>query len=153
MDFPGGRYLNGEEVAQAIVGRLKKVGITVKMTKFEYGSFVARWKQKKFKDMAYLGSLNAMADPDQVLSSRIMTGGPYGYYANPQVDELIKKARIATGKERAEIYSDIQKIMKRECPVVALYQKADVYGINKEFIDWAPIYNQIIYADTVKVIH
>ena len=52
FDFPTGHYNKGDEVAQAIMGQLAEVGIRLKMLRYEWGSFVKRWRTKKFSPIA-----------------------------------------------------------------------------------------------------
>ncbi len=153
FDVPSGRYLKGEEVAQAVAGQLQKVGINAKIQKYEWGGYVKRWRARKFSPLALIGAGDEMLDCDGLLTSRLITDANYGgFYSSPQLDELIFKGRkTMDAQERLKIYSEAQKIIMEDCPILVLYQQPNIYGASRR-IEWKSTIDEKIYIDTIKVI-
>jgi ABC-type oligopeptide transport system substrate-binding subunit len=72
--------------------------------------------------MFYLGWCADYFDPQNWLSTVFKTGGISAGrigYSNPQFDELVTKADVtAQGPEREKLYSDAQKLLIEDAPVV-----------------------------------
>jgi len=153
FDVPSGRYLNAEEVAQAIAGQLAQIGIKAKIQKHEWGGYVKRWRAHKFSPLALIGAGDEMLDCDQLLTSRLITNANYGgFYSNPRMDELILMGRKTVNtKEREEIYKEVQRIIKEDCPILPLYQQPNIYGMRSN-IEFKPVIDEMILADTIKIL-
>ena len=151
FDVPSGRYLKGEEVAQAVAGQLAKVGIIAKIQQFEWGGYVKRWRARKLSPLAFIGAGDIMLDCDQLLTSRLISNANYGgFYSSPKMDELILKGRKTMDQEeRLKIYSEAQKLIKEDCPILPLYQMPQIYGISTR-ITWEPLPTETIPIDTIK---
>ena len=153
LEFPSGRYLKGEEVAEVIIAQLSEVGITARLQKFEWGTYVKRWRARNFGGLAFIGAGDIMLDADQLLTSRLISDASYGgFYKNPRMDELILQGRKTLNqKERLKIYQEVQEIIREDCPILPLYQQPSIYGVSKR-IEWKPNISEEIYVDTVKVV-
>jgi peptide/nickel transport system substrate-binding protein len=150
FDHPSGRYLKGEEVAETVIGQLARVGVTAKIQKLEWGTYVKRWRARKLSPLALIGAGDMMLDNDQLLTSRLISDANYGgFYSNPRMDELILKGRkTMNAEERLKIYSEAQKLIKEDCPILPLYQQPNIYGISKR-IEWTPVATEVINVDTI----
>jgi peptide/nickel transport system substrate-binding protein len=111
-------------MATAIQGYLKDVGITVNITKMEWGSFLAEINQggRDVHDMWALSWMTGTGDSDLPLynllhSDSFPPGFNSGYYKNAKVDELVTKARsISDPKEREKLYLEASKLISEDAP-------------------------------------
>ena len=102
-----------------------KVGIKVEIEPTDVGGWVSRVGNWDF-DMAANGVFQygdpAIGVARTYISSNIKKGLMFtntSQYSNPRVDELFAKAAAApTDDERAALYSEIQKILVEDVPVV-----------------------------------
>jgi peptide/nickel transport system substrate-binding protein len=152
FDVPSGRYLKGEEVAQAVAGQLARVGVIAKIQQFEWGGYVKRWRTRKLSPLAFIGAGDIMLDCDQLLTSRLISNATYGgFYTSEKMDELILRGRKTMDQEkRLMIYSEAQELIKEDCPILPLYQQPNIYGISKR-IEWKPPVDEHIYIDRIDI--
>ncbi|WP_019172601.1 ABC transporter substrate-binding protein [Pseudaminobacter salicylatoxidans] len=120
----GSGMLDPITMGAAIQADLQAVGFKVKIETYEWNTFLGRVNPglEGKADMAEMAWMTN--DPDTVpyltLRSDAMPdkgGFNSGYYSNPQVDELLEKARISTDQaERGKLYGQIQKIVHDDAP-------------------------------------
>ena len=134
---PGGRYLNDKEVAEAVVGDLRKVGINASVRTYEWGTYM---NQLMYAHKAYpayiLGWGNTNFDAAGTLLQLLRTGQVLSSYTNPKLDALIDEGQMTMDKKkRQKIYSDACKLIKEEAAWAFSYQQIDIYGVN-ERVNW-----------------
>ncbi|PWJ86564.1 peptide/nickel transport system substrate-binding protein [Pseudaminobacter salicylatoxidans] len=120
----GSGMLDPITMGAAIQADLQAVGFKVKIETYEWNTFLGRVNPglEAKADMAEMAWMTN--DPDTVpyLTLRSdampdMGGFNSGYYSNPQVDELLEKARTSTDQaERGKLYGQIQKIVHDDAP-------------------------------------
>src|SRR5205823_5499171 len=87
--------------------------------------------------VAFIG-MSTFPDADPMLSIHT-TGNVYSYYANPDLDAILKQARTTTDTaKRLQFYKQASEILHDDPPGVMLYQQVDLYGINKRVQNWKP---------------
>ena len=137
FQYPNNRYSFGVEVAQAVAGYLKDVGINVKLEGMEYSAFFPLWTGNKLNSIHMFAYGPSIMDADLPLGSVFVTGS-HGYWNNPEVDALIAKQRAQTDtKERLATISTIWKMAQEDVPNSILYNEIQAYGVNKE-VQWSP---------------
>ena len=81
-------------------------------------------------------------DPDNFLATFMGSNGVYGKYMdykNPEVDELIVKARYELDPEkRKEMYYRIQDFWYEDAPGIVLYQKVDHFAYRSNIDGFVP---------------
>lgn len=128
-----GGYLNDYEVAQAIAGQLREVGVEVNLQPpTDFASFISFiWLPLDARatdmDLLMIGSGSVFLDGgNALLNYDSMSLPPNGYngalYENPEFDEL----RLMADQEpdearRAELLCDAQKILVEDAPAIWLY--------------------------------
>ncbi|MEN9773293.1 MAG: Heme-binding protein precursor [Pseudomonadota bacterium] len=108
LDCPNNRYVNDEEVCQAVVGMWAKLGVKVRLNAMPFGPFIA--KIQNFDSSAYLlGWGVATYDAQYSLQSLVRTrsGGPDGNFnlakvSNAQVDKLVDAMAVETDKAKRD---------------------------------------------------
>ncbi len=157
---PTGRYVQDIQVANAVAGYLRDVGLKVEgPATAEWPTYLATYvnvppAQSK-TDLHLLGWAPAILDAqqqfEQFYSARIPPAGlQTSYYKNPQVDTLIEKANSGTDpSQRQKDYCDAAKIVWKDAPWIFLYNQkfpivtsAKVTGVgglpNEKFVTtWA----------------
>ncbi len=136
LNSPNGRYLNDKEVAEAVVGDLRKIGINANVRIHEWGSYMTMQYDHKVNPSYLLGWGNTSFDADYTISPLMRTGQRLSNYSNPKLDALIDQgATIMDPKKRQKIYSEAMKLIHEDVPWAWTYQQVDIYGVN-ERLNW-----------------
>lgn len=133
---PNGRYLNDKEVAEAVVGDLRKVGINASIKVHEWGTYINMLYAIKGNPAHILGWGGATFDADGTFFPLMRTKQVLSHFSNASMDSLIDQGRSIMGQEkRQKIYSDACKIFQEEVPWAFVYQQIDIYGVS-ERVEW-----------------
>lgn len=128
---PTGRYLMDRQVAEAVQGQLKEVGIKAEIKAPDWGTLTALLDKYTEIPMFLMGKGSPTGDLDLTLNLTIKTGGRMNHfsYSNPKVDKLIEQQQgITDPKKRFQVLYEIQKIIYEECPAVVLFYEDQVFG-------------------------
>ncbi|MDQ6833406.1 MAG: ABC transporter substrate-binding protein [Chloroflexota bacterium] len=107
------------QLAQLMKDQLAKAGITMNLVQIDFPTLNADQQAGKFQ--ATLSGWSGRIDPDGNTYSFLHTGGSFNdeKYSNPQVDDLLDKARAATEQaQRKDLYQQMQKLAIEEAPLV-----------------------------------
>lgn len=107
---------------QMLKQQLRNIGIEVQLIAQESGVFFEALGNKDF-DLTVVGWVG-FVDPDEWMYDLFHSTGKWNQqaYANPRVDALLEEGRrTADRAERQRIYSDAQRIVADEAPMVFLY--------------------------------
>ncbi len=139
MDCPNDRYVNDEDICQAVVAMLSRIGIKI--------SLLAQTKTKFFTKINYpaydtpffmLGWTPATYDAHNMLVSLMHTRTPggggaglvnIGGYSNKTLDDLIDKIQVETDKTKRDgLVAQALTIVKDDVPTIPLHQQAVVWA-------------------------
>lgn len=136
INSPMGRYLNDKEMAEAVAGDLRKIGLNATVKTHEWGTYMDRMYNHNNAPAYILGWGNTSFDGDFTIAPLMRTGKVLGNVSFPKLDELIDQG-ISTmdKKKRQKIYSDAAKVIREEVPWAWTYQQVDIYGVN-ERVNW-----------------
>jgi peptide/nickel transport system substrate-binding protein len=122
----GSGMLDPVAMGTAIQADLEAVGFDVKIETYEWNTFLGEVNPglEGKADMAEMAWMTN--DPDTLPFLALRTaawpdqgGFNSGYYSNPEVDELLEAARVATDQdERARLYKEMQAIVQEDAPWV-----------------------------------
>ncbi|MDF0601883.1 ABC transporter substrate-binding protein [Psychromarinibacter sp. C21-152] len=122
----GSGMLDPVAMGTAIQADLEAVGFDVTIETYEWNTFLGEVNPglEGKADMAEMAWMTN--DPDTLPYLALRTdawpsegGFNSGYYSNPEVDELLEKARVSTSQEeRAELYKEMQEIVQEDAPWV-----------------------------------
>jgi peptide/nickel transport system substrate-binding protein len=136
FNSPNGRFILDKEIAEAIAGMFRAVGIETEMKVHEWGSYVQIMNALKLEDIGFIGWGNTLSDADGTFTP-LFTPGPFSYYNNPALTEKIAKARTTMDeKARLRLYKDIEKELFDEAAVTYLYEQVDHYGVSRSVKDF-----------------
>ena len=128
--------MNDKEVAEAVVGDLRKVGINARVKIHEWGSYMTMTYAHKAGPSYLLGWGGATFDADATLFPMMRTGQVLSHYSNPKLDAMIEEARSTMNKAKRQIiYSEAARLVKEDVPWAFSYQQMDIYGVN-ERVNW-----------------
>jgi peptide/nickel transport system substrate-binding protein len=117
-----------EPIGLILQQELAEVGIEVELQQLAYPTMREHLNTGDF-DIAIGNWTPDYADPSMFMnfwfdSSRHGLPGDRAFYTNEKVDDLIRKAAVATTQaEREELYDQAQKIVVEEAPYVLLLQR------------------------------
>lgn len=126
------------DIANLIAEQLRKIGISVTVTPYEWGTF--------FKDIAngsfqlYSLSWVGVSEPDIYYniyhSSQIPpVGQNRNRYINKEIDRLTEEGRVEVDREkRREIYAKIQRIVSGELPYIPLWYTDNILARRKNVV-------------------
>lgn len=122
----GSGMLDPVAMGTAIQADLQAVGMKVRIETYEWNTFLGKVNPglEGKADMAEMAWMTN--DPDTLPYLALRTeafpdkgGFNSGYYSNPQVDELLNRAREVTDQaERAKLYKQMQQIVHDDAPWV-----------------------------------
>ena len=110
LDCPNNRYVNDEEVCQAVINMWAKAGIKAKLNAMNFGPFIA--KVQNFDSSAYmLGWGVANYDAQYSLQSLVMTrtqgaDGSFNFSktSNTKLDSLVESMKGETDKNKRDAF-------------------------------------------------
>jgi len=136
LNSPSGRYLNDKEVAEAVVGDLRKIGINATIRVHEWGTYMSMLYGRNGSPAHLLGWGGATFDADGTFFPLMRTNQVLSHFTHLPLDALIDRGRsIMDKKERQKIYAEACKIFKEEAIWAFAYQQMDIYGVN-ERVNW-----------------
>jgi peptide/nickel transport system substrate-binding protein len=142
MECPNDRYVNDEQICQAVVSMLAKIGVKVKLNAQPKAKYFAKVLAPGGydNDFSLLGWTPSSFDSWNVFVSlatcRDATGkgGPFnlGGYCNPKVDELAKQIVVETDvAKRNQMIHDAYKILLDDTSHIPLHQQSLAWGKRK----------------------
>ena len=138
LHSPSGRYLNDKEVAEAVVGDLRKVGINATVKIHEWGTYLSMLYGIKGYPAHLLGWGGGTLDADGTFFPLLRTNQVLSHFSNASLDSLIEQARsVMSQDKRRKIYSEACKVFQEEVPWAFVYQQVDIYGVS-ERVEWKP---------------
>jgi peptide/nickel transport system substrate-binding protein len=138
MDCPNDRYVNDEQICQAVAAMLSRIGIKVNLLSQTKTKFFTKINSPAYDTPFYmLGWTPATYDAHNMLISLLHTRGANGAglindggYSNPKLDALIDEIQVETDKaKRDALIHDAQVIVKDDIPTIPLHQQAVVWAM------------------------
>ena len=154
FDAPNDRYMNDEQIAQAVAGYLEKVGIKVNLNLMPKANFFSYIKPLENKSMFLMtGWSDASGDGLSLMHDMLYydreagNGGVNrGHYSNAQVDALIDQAFTEMDDtKRGELVAEADKIAREDYAYIPLHFEQDTYAI-KDTLNYTPRMNKYVYA-------
>ena len=140
MDCPNNRYVNDEEICQAIASMLAKSGIRIKLNAMPFATYIPKilkndtslymlgWGVSTFDALYSLQALQRSVDP------KGGADGSYnlGRYSNAKVDALIDQIKIETDQaKRDAAIRDVYKILNDEVAYLPIHHQIRPWAMKK----------------------
>ena len=132
-----GRYQKDRETAQAIASQMAKAGIKTNIKTPEYAIYEEDFNNGKYG--MYMFGRGSITDPEAFYIRYFRSGrGKRLSYKNPDFDRIFdQQSETFDSAKREEMLRQLGKILHEDCPVIPLYNTADVYAVRREVI-WKP---------------
>ncbi|MCD6581114.1 MAG: ABC transporter substrate-binding protein [Desulfuromusa sp.] len=154
MDAPNNRYINDEQIAQAVASDLAKVKIKVKVNAMPKSAYFPKVNSSD-SSFIMLGWSNSDGDASSFLDACVHTYdqdkgyGRYngGRYSNPEVDRLIEESDVTIDQvKRLELMKKAQKIaLVDDQNIIPLHYQVDLYAFNNK-INFKPRIDSHLYV-------
>jgi peptide/nickel transport system substrate-binding protein len=146
MMVPHGRYLLGEDIAQAVAGYLGKVGVNVKVDIVDFGVFAKATQTRQIPAAFFAGWGESFFNPIDEAQVAIQCGTTgFSWFCNKGVDSLITKAATTLNpKKQDAVIVRFQQAIQKDPPFIYLFAYKDIYGISKRLV-WTPRTDETIY--------
>jgi peptide/nickel transport system substrate-binding protein len=140
MDCPNDRYVNDEQICQAVAAMLARIGVTVDLNAqpktqyfakvlasggYDTSFYLLGWTPGSFDSWNVIYNLNACRNEDG------SEGGPFnlGGYCNPEVDALAEQILVENDPEtRNDLIEEAFRIMHSEVSHIPLHQQGLAWG-------------------------
>jgi len=134
---PNNRYVNDEQIAQAVAQMLARVGLRVRVATFPINVYLSKGRNGEFAvAMLGWGSFSG----DLALRSLVATPNPgkgfgafnWSGYLNPRLDQLIERAFASVDDKRREgLAREAMRLAMRDCAVVPLHHQVATWALRR----------------------
>ncbi len=117
--------IGGAKLGEAVQSYLAKIGVNVKITQFEWGAYLAKYRRTPWEGFAIAGWSGDNGDPDNFLGDLFEWGvgsdkpriNDTSRHHNPEFDKLMEQGRETTDQaKRAQIYEQANRILHDDAP-------------------------------------
>lgn len=139
---PTGRYIRDVEIAAAIQGLVRRIGVDLELQTMDwatYVSFVRKPLAETTMQMHMLGWGTVTGDADYGLHQLFHSASwppvffNTAFYKNPQVDSLLDRARTTFDQsERNRLYREAMEIIMDDAPWIFLHNESQVTAYRAE---------------------
>jgi peptide/nickel transport system substrate-binding protein len=140
LDCPNNRYINDEQICQAIVAMWARIGVRAQLNAMPLGPFFQKI-QREDSSIYLLGwgvpTLDALYSFQSLLRSR--DGGQgngiwnYGRYSNPRMDALIDIMVNQSGDARNAAIREALRIYREDVPHIPLHHQMIPWAMRSNF--------------------
>jgi peptide/nickel transport system substrate-binding protein len=134
------------ELAEAVAGQLRSLGMDVNVRSWEYDvvrpmllncerqAFLRDWGDSVFDPVGYIE-----AKWHTRLEDTPDGRGNFACYSNPRVDELIEAgASEPDPDKRGKVYAEMQSLIHEDAPAVWLYVPQEIEAVSARVHNWEP---------------
>ncbi|UPY35555.1 ABC transporter substrate-binding protein [Sediminicoccus sp. KRV36] len=130
LDCSNNRYINDEQICQAIVAMWARVGVRARLNSMPLAPFFAKI-QRDDTSIYMLGwgvpTLDALYSFQSLLATRNGAQGDgiwnYGRYSNPAMDALIQRMKVETGEARQATIREALRLYREDVPHIPLHHQ------------------------------
>jgi peptide/nickel transport system substrate-binding protein len=134
---PRGYNPAGADLAVAVQGYLKRVGVEAEVQRRDMGAFLSTVRSGKYEGLRMGGWTGDNGDPDNfagaLFASKEIPINNTSHYHNAEVDRLLAEAaRTVDHEKRVSLYNDIQKRIVEDAPWIFINSVLQVRAVRKE---------------------
>jgi peptide/nickel transport system substrate-binding protein len=130
LDCSNNRYINDEQICQAIVAMWARIGIRARLNSMPLAPFFAKI-QRDDTSIYMLGwgvpTLDALYSFQSLLATRNGPQGDgiwnHGRYSNPAMDALIQRMKVETGEARQATIREALRLYREDVPHIPLHHQ------------------------------
>jgi peptide/nickel transport system substrate-binding protein len=137
VSAPNDRYVNDDQVAQAVAQMLSRIGIKCAVEAMPFNVYITKARDQQFS-FAMLGWGSYAAD--LALRALVMTPNTdkgtgawnWGHYSNPKVDRLIEQSLdTVDDKKREALAREAGNVAGTDVAVIPLYHQIATWAMKK----------------------
>jgi len=139
LHSPNDRYVNDEQIAQAVAQMLTQAGIDTRVeampsapfftraTKLEFSLMLVGWGSGTGETSSPLRSLLATFDKDKGTGA-----ANRGRYSNPKMDALVEQALVTVDdQKRAKLLAEASEVAMNDVGIIPLHYQVSFWGARK----------------------
>ncbi|MEO1404550.1 MAG: ABC transporter substrate-binding protein [Cyanobacteria bacterium J06635_1] len=134
-------YPNPKPIAEAFAAELSEIGIRVNLQTKDWGAYLEDSKQPPGFQSFMLGWSGDYGDPDNFLYAHFGPGATsdLGDYKNPEMFDLLNKARAASEKgEREDLYKQVDDLLFEEALRIPIVHSQPLLAKRTGVEGWVP---------------
>ncbi len=141
-----------DQVAQAVMGYLGRVGIRVKPRHFaDVGQYLASFRGSKLEGLTLASwGYNSVFDSDAIYYTHFHSGQPYTYNTAKEMDQWLDEARATVDpRKRQDLYGRLQRFIVDQAYWVPMYAQYTIEAVSNK-LDYEASSDEImrVYAAT-----
>jgi len=150
------RYVNDEQIAQAVAQMLARVGVRARVEVFPINAYLPKARKHEFAfAMLGWGSFSG----DLALRTLVATPNPergfgawnWSGYSNPKVDELLERGFASVDEKRREALArEAMRLAMRDYAVIPLHHQIATWAMRKP-LAYAPRTDEFTFAHRFQV--
>lgn len=160
LDATNNRYVNDQQIAQALAGMLAKIGVTVKMNLMPKSNFFGYIRVPSDKSSFIMSGWDTPSgDAGGMYNSMMYSrdkkkgygGANRGAYSSDEFDQWIEKADATPRvEERDKFLQEATKVAVRDIVLIPMHYEQDLYAV-KSNVDLKPRMDKFIWAYEIDV--
>ena len=141
MDCPNDRYVNDEEICQAVTAMLGRIGVKVSLNVLPKAQYFEKVSPRKYdSSFNLLGWTPGSLDSWNVLVNLVICrdasgkGGTFNFggYCNPKIDELARKMLVEPDTaKRDDLIGQAFRLLHEDAGMIPLHQQALAWGVSR----------------------
>jgi peptide/nickel transport system substrate-binding protein len=129
-----GSIADHSQVAEAVVGYLREVGINAQMNMMEFGVFGPQRVANEAGPL-FIYSIGNWAREPALILNWMMQGDGSLFYQNPEILGLLEEAlETFDPEERSAIYTEVQELLREDAGFIYLLQADSVFAMQQDII-------------------
>ncbi len=143
---------DAQKIAQVVQSMAKDAGFDVKILSTEFATSLNMADKGDYD--AYVLAWSGRADPDGNIYSFDACKQPLNYagYCNPEIDELLNKARTASDvAERKKAYDQVAAVVLKDRPIVYIFHRHWLWAYTNKLTGFRPIPDGLVRVQGLKL--
>ena len=142
MDCPNDRYVNDEEICQAVAAMLSRIGVRVRLNVMPKAKYFEKTGPRRYdSSFNLLGWTPSSLDSYGVLSNTVRCrdaegrGGTFNFggYCNPQIDALMDRILVEPDTaKRNELIAEAFRLLHNDVGTIPLHQQSLAWGVSRK---------------------
>jgi len=142
MDCPNDRYVNDEEICQAVAAMLSRIGVRVKLNVMPKARYFEKIGPKRYdSSFNLLGWTPSSLESYGVLTNTVRCrdaegrGGTFNFggYCNPHIDALLNSILVEDDMaKRNELIAEAFRLLHHDVGTIPLHQQSLAWGVSRK---------------------
>ncbi len=140
VSAPNDRYVNDDQVAQAVAQMLARIGIRCRVEAMPFNVYLSKARDQQFSFAmlgwgSYAGDLALRALLATANADKGYGAWNWGRYANPKLDQLVEQALDTVDeKKREAIAREAGALVARDVAIIPLYHQIVTWAMKKNIV-------------------